>query len=83
AQLIEFRDAHQFHAALYLYALAAAGQAGVEKTLGNFHSEIERGMKLMGITKLDQLSRENLRFHNRVYVEAMRDYASDAARNAA
>jgi len=68
---------------LYLYALAAAGQAGVEKTLGNFHAEIERGMKLMGITKLDQLSRENLRFHNRVYQEALRDHASDAARTAA
>ncbi|MEM8773672.1 MAG: alpha-hydroxy acid oxidase [Pseudomonadota bacterium] len=50
---------------LYLYALAAAGQAGVEKTLSNFRTEIERDMKLMGITKLDQLSRENLRFHNR------------------
>ncbi|MEM6375953.1 MAG: alpha-hydroxy acid oxidase, partial [Pseudomonadota bacterium] len=68
---------------LYLYALAAAGQAGVEKTLGNFHAEIERGMKLMGITKLDQLSRENLRFHNKVVKEAMRDEASDAARDAA
>ncbi|MEL6432284.1 MAG: alpha-hydroxy acid oxidase [Pseudomonadota bacterium] len=50
---------------LYLYALAAGGQAGVEKTLSNFRTEIERDMKLMGITKLDQLSRENLRFHNR------------------
>ncbi|MEM9099297.1 MAG: alpha-hydroxy acid oxidase [Pseudomonadota bacterium] len=50
---------------LYLYALAAAGQPGVEKALGNLRTEIERDMKLMGITKLDQLSRENLRFHNR------------------
>ncbi|MEM9146089.1 MAG: alpha-hydroxy acid oxidase [Pseudomonadota bacterium] len=50
---------------LYLYALAAAGQAGVEKALGSLRTEIERDMKLMGITKLDQLSRENLRFHNR------------------
>lgn len=47
---------------LYLYALAAAGQAGVEKALGNFRTEIERGMKLMGVTSLDQLSRGNLRF---------------------
>ncbi|MEM7073915.1 MAG: alpha-hydroxy acid oxidase [Pseudomonadota bacterium] len=68
---------------LYLYALAAAGQAGVERALQNFHTEIERDMKLMGITRLDQLSRDNLRFHNRVYAEAMRDHASDAARNAA
>ncbi|MEL6551522.1 MAG: alpha-hydroxy acid oxidase [Pseudomonadota bacterium] len=49
---------------LYLYALAAAGGAGVEKALGNLRTEIERDMKLMGITSLDQLSRENLRFRN-------------------
>jgi len=48
---------------LYLYALAAAGQPGVEKALGNLRTEIERDMKLMGITSLDQLSRDNLRFH--------------------
>jgi L-lactate dehydrogenase (cytochrome) len=47
---------------LYLYALAAAGQAGVERALGLLQAEIERGMKLMGCTTLDQLSRENLRF---------------------
>ena len=46
---------------LYLYALAAAGQHGVEKALNNFRTEIERDMKLMGIARLDQLSRENLR----------------------
>ncbi len=50
---------------LYLYALAAAGQAGVERALGNLQVEIERDMKLMGITKLDQLSRDNLRWQNR------------------
>jgi L-lactate dehydrogenase (cytochrome) len=47
---------------LYLYALAAAGQAGVERALGNLRTEIERDMKLMGVTRLDQLSRDNLRF---------------------
>ncbi|MFY0595472.1 MAG: alpha-hydroxy-acid oxidizing protein [Cognatishimia sp.] len=47
---------------MYLYALAAAGQAGVERVLGNFRTEIERDMKLMGVTSLDQLSRENLRY---------------------
>ena len=46
----------------YLYALAAAGQAGVEKALGNLRAEIERDMKLMGCRSLDQLSRDNLRF---------------------
>lgn len=46
----------------YLYALAAAGQAGVEKTLTNLRAEIERDMKLMGCRSLAQLNRENLRF---------------------
>jgi L-lactate dehydrogenase (cytochrome) len=46
---------------MYLYALAAAGQPGVEKALGNMRTEIERDMKLMGVTKVSDLSRENLR----------------------
>lgn len=46
----------------YLYPLAAAGQPGVERALGQLKTEIERDMKLMGCTRLDQLSRENLRF---------------------
>ncbi|MEM7467148.1 MAG: alpha-hydroxy acid oxidase [Pseudomonadota bacterium] len=47
---------------LYLYALSGAGQAGVERALTNLRTEIERDMKLMGITSLDQLNRGNLRF---------------------
>jgi L-lactate dehydrogenase (cytochrome) len=46
----------------YLYPLAAAGQTGVERALGLLRAEIERGMKLMGCTAIDQLSRDNLRF---------------------
>jgi L-lactate dehydrogenase (cytochrome) len=46
----------------YLYALAAAGQAGVERALANLHTEIERDMKLMGCRSLSQLSRDNLRW---------------------
>jgi L-lactate dehydrogenase (cytochrome) len=46
----------------YLYALAAAGQAGVERALGNLHAEIQRDMKLMGCPSIDRLSRDNLRF---------------------
>jgi L-lactate dehydrogenase (cytochrome) len=49
---------------LYLYALAAGGQAGVERVLGQMQMEIERDMKLMGVTRVDQLNRDNLRFHN-------------------
>ena len=46
----------------YLYALAAAGQAGVERALGLLRTEIERDMKLMGCTSVAQLSRANLKF---------------------
>jgi L-lactate dehydrogenase (cytochrome) len=46
----------------YLYPLAAAGQAGVERALGLMRTELERDMKLMGCTAISQLSRGNLRF---------------------
>src|SRR5262245_42002013 len=46
----------------YLYALAAAGQPGVERALGLMKAEIERAMKLMGCSSISQLSRSNLRF---------------------
>ena len=49
---------------LYLYALAAAGQAGVERALNQYRTELERDMKLMGCTSIDQLNRSNLRFRN-------------------
>jgi L-lactate dehydrogenase (cytochrome) len=47
---------------LYLYALAAAGQAGVERALNQYRTELERDMKLMGCTSIEQLNRSNLRF---------------------
>tara|TARA_B100001079_G_C16375961_1_gene499705 strand:+ start:440 stop:1588 length:1149 start_codon:yes stop_codon:yes gene_type:complete len=46
----------------YLYALAAAGEAGVERALNQLRLEIERDMKLMGVTKIDQLDRSNIRY---------------------
>lgn len=46
---------------LYLYALAAAGEEGVARALDILKDEIERGMRLMGVTKLDQLTGERLR----------------------
>jgi L-lactate dehydrogenase (cytochrome) len=46
----------------YLYPLAAAGYAGVERALGLMRAEIERDMKLMGVTSIPQLSRSDLRF---------------------
>ena len=50
---------------LYLYALAAAGQAGVERALTQYRDELERDMKLMGCTKISELSRNNLRFRKK------------------
>lgn len=46
----------------YLYALAAAGQQGVEKALSNMRTEIERDMKLMGARSIADLGRHNLRW---------------------
>ena len=47
---------------LYLYALAAAGQAGVERAVNILKEEIERGMRLMGVTSLAQLTPDRLRW---------------------
>ncbi|MBX7540397.1 alpha-hydroxy acid oxidase [Qipengyuania sphaerica] len=46
---------------LYLYALAAAGQDGVERALQILKEEIERAMRLTGVTSVQQLNRERLR----------------------
>ncbi|MDT8318912.1 MAG: alpha-hydroxy acid oxidase [Xanthomonadales bacterium] len=46
----------------YLYALAAAGQPGVERALGLLREEIERDMKLMGVRSVAELGRHNLRY---------------------
>ncbi|MEM6492980.1 MAG: alpha-hydroxy acid oxidase [Pseudomonadota bacterium] len=46
---------------LYLYALAAAGQDGVERALELLKDEIERGMRLMGVRTVKELDRSRLR----------------------
>ena len=46
----------------YLYPLAAAGQKGVARALNLLKAEIERDMRLMGVSSLDQLNKSNLRF---------------------
>ena len=46
----------------YLYALAAAGQPGVERAINNMRNEIERDMKLMGCKKVSDLSLKNIKF---------------------
>ncbi|RZO99067.1 MAG: alpha-hydroxy-acid oxidizing protein [Gammaproteobacteria bacterium] len=47
---------------MYLFGLAAAGQQGVEKALGNMKNEIERDMKLMGVKKISELNPSMIRF---------------------
>ncbi|MEQ1537511.1 MAG: alpha-hydroxy acid oxidase [Sphingorhabdus sp.] len=47
---------------LYLYALAAAGEAGVERVVGKLHDEIQRDMKLMGVKSVGELDRSMLRY---------------------
>jgi L-lactate dehydrogenase (cytochrome) len=49
----------------YLFPLAAAGEAGVERALGLMRTELERDMRLMGCTSVGQLSRKNLRLRPR------------------
>ena len=49
---------------LYLYALAEAGQEGVERALNLYKTELVRDMKLMGCTKISDLNRNNLSFRN-------------------
>jgi L-lactate dehydrogenase (cytochrome) len=46
----------------YLFPLAAAGQAGVQRALAIMKAELERDMKLMGCRTMSALSRANLRF---------------------
>ena len=46
----------------YLYALAAAGQPGVERAIAQMRAELERDMKLTGARNVTDLSRDNLRF---------------------
>jgi L-lactate dehydrogenase (cytochrome) len=46
----------------YLFPLAVAGEAGVDRALGLMRAELERAMKLMGCTSVSELSRKNIRF---------------------
>ncbi|MDC0194812.1 alpha-hydroxy-acid oxidizing protein [Alphaproteobacteria bacterium] len=47
---------------MYLYALAAGGHKGVERAMNNLRNEIERDMKLMGVSNITQLSKKNIKF---------------------
>jgi isopentenyl diphosphate isomerase/L-lactate dehydrogenase-like FMN-dependent dehydrogenase len=45
----------------YLFPLAAAGEAGVDRALGLMQAELTRDMRLMGCRSVGELSRANLR----------------------
>lgn len=45
----------------YLYGLAAGGQAGVNRALALFRAEIERGMALMGRTRIADITGADIR----------------------
>lgn len=46
----------------YLYGLMAGGQLGVEKSLSILKGQIERNMKLLGVTELTQLEPGHVKF---------------------
>jgi L-lactate dehydrogenase (cytochrome) len=45
---------------MYLYALAGAGEAGVERAMSKLHDEIERDMMLMGCRSIKDLDRSKI-----------------------
>ena len=47
---------------LYLYALASGGEKGVTRSIGNLKEEVIRDMKLMGVTKISELNKNNIRY---------------------
>ena len=46
----------------YLYALAAGGEAAVDRALSRLRDEIERDMILMGCSSVKELDRSRLHF---------------------
>ncbi len=47
---------------LYLYALASGGEKGVTKSISNLKEEVIRDMKLMGVRKISELNKNNIRY---------------------
>ncbi len=44
----------------YIYGLAVGGEAGVTKVIDMFSSEVERGMGLLGVTEISQISEKHI-----------------------
>ncbi len=45
----------------YLYGLCAGGEPGVDRALGLLKAEIKRGMALLGVTKVSEITRAHVR----------------------
>ena len=45
---------------MFLFSLAAGGQAGVERALQNMHDELKRNMLLMGCKNLKELNQSKI-----------------------
>ncbi|WP_458115799.1 alpha-hydroxy acid oxidase [Arthrobacter sp. D2-10] len=46
----------------YLYGLMAGGRAGVDRTIGILEKEITRTMQLLGVTRVEDLTPDHVRF---------------------
>ena len=47
---------------MFLFSLAAGGQAGVERALQNMHDELKRNMLLMGCKNLKELNQSKITY---------------------
>ena len=47
---------------MYLYALAGAGEKGVQRAVTKIKEELNRDMMLMGCKSIKELSRKNIKF---------------------
>jgi len=65
----------------YLYGLAANGEAGVRKVISIFRAEIERGMALMGKTRIADISRADVQ-HFEDFARGGRPHAAAQTRRA-
>lgn len=61
----------------FLYAQSGFGQAGAERAIAILRDEIERGMRFLGVTRLDQLKPEMVEVLPRVFASTPRPSPSD------
>jgi L-lactate dehydrogenase (cytochrome) len=62
-----------FVARPYLYALMAGGEAGVDHLMSLLRSDYERTLKLLGVTRTSQLSRELVSLDGRPHLPAIEE----------